>query len=115
MVKVWESDKDDHPETAEIVQAGIDKLEEYSERISAIPAYVLAMSSQFNFNLTVSILTLNLIVLNPSIKLGWFNKYKPEKATWAKKLLLQEVFHLFYTHIIMDAQHVEAETILQLT
>ena len=29
MIKVWEADKQKHPETSEIVQTGIDKLESY--------------------------------------------------------------------------------------
>ena len=59
MLKVWEEDQIKHPETAGIVQAGIDKLEDYSERIDSIPAYVLAMSLNFTFSLFFSLTILN--------------------------------------------------------
>jgi hypothetical protein len=59
MVKVWKEDQIKYPETAGIVQPGIDKLEDYSERIKSIPAYVLAMSLNFTFFLFFSLTILN--------------------------------------------------------
>jgi hypothetical protein len=112
LIKVWEDDQHQHPETSDIVQAGIDKLEGYSEQISDIPAYVLAMSSQFSLGFSVSLLTINSIVLNPSIKLGWLNKYMPEKVAWAKKLLLQEVSHVLFAY---DSRYSMAESWVHIT
>lgn len=43
MTTVWEQHQHDHPETAHIVQKGLDKLEEYRDRTDLVPAYVLAM------------------------------------------------------------------------
>lgn len=55
----WEEDQIKYPETAGIVQAGIDKLEDYSEHIESIPAYVLAMSLTFIFFLFFSLTIFN--------------------------------------------------------
>jgi hypothetical protein len=44
MLNVWKIHQDEHPNTADIVQKGIDKLESYSSRTDMVPAYTLAMS-----------------------------------------------------------------------
>jgi hypothetical protein len=41
---VWKKQQSDNPQTLSIVQAGLDKLEEYRNRAGLTPAYVLAMS-----------------------------------------------------------------------
>ncbi|KAF8142566.1 hypothetical protein K438DRAFT_1635177, partial [Mycena galopus ATCC 62051] len=43
MIKAWEKEQTEHPETADIVQKGIDKLGTYHERVEDVPVYVLAM------------------------------------------------------------------------
>ncbi|KAF8477918.1 hypothetical protein DFH94DRAFT_606942, partial [Russula ochroleuca] len=40
---VWKKQQSDNPQTLSIVQAGLDKLEEYRNRAGLTPAYVLAM------------------------------------------------------------------------
>jgi len=44
MMRVWKEHQVKHPETAEIVQAGLDKLGVYRERADLNPTYVVAMS-----------------------------------------------------------------------
>ncbi|KAJ7794550.1 hypothetical protein B0H13DRAFT_1675360, partial [Mycena leptocephala] len=43
MIKAWEIQQVNHPETADIVQKGIDKLGSYQERVENVPAYIFAM------------------------------------------------------------------------
>jgi hypothetical protein len=43
MKKVWNAQKDEMPDAAPIIDAGLDKLEEYRERADLVPAFVLAM------------------------------------------------------------------------
>ena len=73
ITKVWKEFQDQHPETFDIVQAGINKLEDYSNQTSLTPAYTVAMCTfspiwiswiQVNFSWTI-------IVLNSTIKLAW--------------------------------------------
>jgi allophanate hydrolase subunit 1 len=43
LVQVWKRHQAQHPETANIVAAGLDKIEAYSARASCVDAYTLAM------------------------------------------------------------------------
>jgi len=43
MKRVWKEHQVEHPETSDIVQDGLDKLEDYRDRADHVPAYVLAM------------------------------------------------------------------------
>lgn len=45
----WTDQQDENPETAFIVEAGLNKLETYHERTELIPTYVLAMSGSSYF------------------------------------------------------------------
>ena len=47
MIKAWERQQVSHPETAHVVQEGIDKLESYRDRVQDVPAYILSMR-EFN-------------------------------------------------------------------
>ena len=44
MIRIWKEHQVRHPETAGIVQAGLDKLSTYQERADLNPTYVVAMS-----------------------------------------------------------------------
>jgi hypothetical protein len=44
----WEDRKSDYPEAAEIIDAGLEKLDVYRQRAELVPAYVLAMSTWFS-------------------------------------------------------------------
>ena len=41
----WEEYQEDHPETAHIVQPGLDKLTDYCTHAGLVPAYMLAMGT----------------------------------------------------------------------
>ena len=43
MKNVWTQQKTTNPEMASIINAGLDKLEDYRDRAELVPAYVLAM------------------------------------------------------------------------
>lgn len=43
MAQVWEEQISDHPETADVIQAGLDKPDVYIDHTDMVPAYVLAM------------------------------------------------------------------------
>ena len=44
----WEDRKSDYREAAEIIDAGLEKLDVYRQRAELVPAYVLAMSTWFS-------------------------------------------------------------------
>lgn len=50
MKRVWTTQKDEMPEVASIIDAGLDKLEEYRERADLVPAFVLAMGKRNNLS-----------------------------------------------------------------
>jgi hypothetical protein len=43
MISAWQKQQRSHPETADIVQKGIDKLESYRDRVQDVPVYILSM------------------------------------------------------------------------
>ena len=49
MKQKWEEHQEDHPDTANIVQQGLDKLADYQNHVDDVPAYVLAIISLQNF------------------------------------------------------------------
>ena len=49
MVSIWENQQTERPEAVHIIQAGIDKLEEYRDHADLVPAYVLAMGKWSSF------------------------------------------------------------------
>lgn len=44
MINKWQQMQLDNPETADIIQKGLDKLGSYQDRLERVPAYILAMS-----------------------------------------------------------------------
>jgi hypothetical protein len=42
-INKWTLLKEDNPQWAEIIQPGLDKLEDYQDRLADTPAYVVAM------------------------------------------------------------------------
>jgi len=98
MKRVWKNHQFDHPETYNIVQKGLDKLEEYRDYAGDVPAYILAMCMcQFTFILCYLVLSgvtnfkLHVIVVNPSIKLNWHEKYELERVNEVKQTVIHEV------------------------
>jgi hypothetical protein len=44
MINKWQQMQLDNPETADIIQKGLDKLGSYQDRLERVPAYILGMS-----------------------------------------------------------------------
>lgn len=54
MTSIWEDRQTDFPEAADIIQAGLNKLDVYRSRAELVPAYVLAMSEwEYDYYLSV--------------------------------------------------------------
>ncbi|THU76962.1 hypothetical protein K435DRAFT_703533 [Dendrothele bispora CBS 962.96] len=73
MITKWTNLKAELPQAAPVIDAGIAKLVKYRDRVDVSDAYTLAM------------------VLNPSIKLVWFKRFKPRHIEQVKDLLIREV------------------------
>ncbi|THH19265.1 hypothetical protein EUX98_g8810 [Antrodiella citrinella] len=69
----WIVHMEQHRETAPIVQAGLDKLESYRDRIDTVLVYLHAM------------------FVDPNWKLRWFEDNAPERTQWAKVSCVREL------------------------
>ncbi|KAK0219530.1 hypothetical protein EDD85DRAFT_797179 [Armillaria nabsnona] len=58
----------------DVIEAGLTKLEDYFLKVMHIPAY--------NFTM----------ILNPKMKLCWYEQYDPLKLVWVKNLFMQELW-----------------------
>jgi hypothetical protein len=91
MAHAWESHQVKNPETAAIVDEGLEKLEEYRAWTDFVPAYVLAMSSWLHSYLSLFLsVHIPFPVINPAVKLDWYEEHMPEKVQQAKDLFIQE-------------------------
>ncbi|KAK7064999.1 hypothetical protein R3P38DRAFT_2757574 [Favolaschia claudopus] len=72
MISQWEKQKAQYPEATHIIQQGIDKLTTYRERVENVPAYILSM------------------LVNPAVKLSWFEKYQPNRVHVVRQLFIRE-------------------------
>lgn len=91
---MWTKQQDDNPETAFIVEAGLNKLEGYRDRADLAPAYVLAMSMHVSSHSDTTPADAMITVINPAMKLEWFRKHQPENVESAKQLFLREVSYI---------------------
>ncbi|SJK99374.1 uncharacterized protein ARMOST_02670 [Armillaria ostoyae] len=66
----WRSLQEKMPEMKNVIQAGLEKLEDYFLKVMHIPAYNFAM------------------ILNPKMKLRWYEHHEPHKLEWAKNLFM---------------------------
>ena len=89
MIKAWEKQQGKYPEAMDIIQMGIDKLGAYRDRVEGVPAYIFAMS-EFLFPLLAH-LFIEYPVINPAVKLSWFENNHPERTQWARELFVNEV------------------------
>ncbi|KAJ6626455.1 hypothetical protein B0H10DRAFT_2302211, partial [Mycena sp. CBHHK59/15] len=89
MISQWEKQQAQHLETMHIVQQGIDKLESYREWVEDVTAYILSMR-EFNHLVAAPLLT-QFPVINPGIKLSWFERFQPDRVESVKDLFLCEV------------------------
>ncbi|PBK58919.1 hypothetical protein ARMSODRAFT_899917, partial [Armillaria solidipes] len=85
----WRLLQEQMPEMEEVIQASLDKLEDYFLKVMYIPAYNFAMSKS---HLAIVASLTPLVVLNPKMKLRWYEHHDPLKLEWVKNLFMQEVF-----------------------
>lgn len=89
---IWETQKRDNPGLEFIIQAGLDKLNDYRDRLTSVPAYVISMCmSSFITFIDNTHVRPSSSVINPRMKLRWFQRYAPEKIPEVKSLFIQEV------------------------
>lgn len=91
MLRAWQRQKAEWPHLAPVINAGMEKLASYRDRLEDVPAYVLAMSKSYHLVIYLKVSKLTQIVLNPAKKLSYYSRYKPEKVQWAKDLFIREV------------------------
>ena len=89
----WEELKYTQPNTSHVVDEGLETLAEYREHIDKTPAYILAISESMSITIEgIRKLIFNLlIVLNPQMKLDWFEENMPDKVDDAKQLFIEAV------------------------
>ncbi|KAJ2921800.1 hypothetical protein H1R20_g15297, partial [Candolleomyces eurysporus] len=73
MVGAWKRKKEEMPQYRNIINVGISKLEDYLDNIKDVPAYTLA------------------ILITPTIKLTWHQKYDADRVVWAKRLFVDSL------------------------
>ncbi|KAF5309959.1 hypothetical protein D9619_010441 [Psilocybe cf. subviscida] len=78
-VKSWKELQQTEKDAINIIQGGLDKLQVYSNRAKAVPAYTVAM------------------ILNPQIKLDYYKDHAPLQVSTARALFLREVRPYFDT------------------
>ena len=72
-----------------IIDKGLKKLDDYREKLTEVPAYVLAMGKHICFMLDIEIDMSTAI--EPGSKLGFFREISLEKFEWARRMLIGTV------------------------
>jgi hypothetical protein len=98
MKRIWTKQQ---TKTVSIVGAGLGKLEAYRDRSDLAPAYVFAMSNVSSHLDTVSANVI--LVINPTMKLGWFRKHQLENVKWTAELFLCKVSYIsfYFLHFMI--------------
>lgn len=60
LINRWTLLKEDNPQWADLIQPGLDKLEDYQERLADTPAYVVAMGKLIHIQIGLGWLKNNL-------------------------------------------------------
>jgi hypothetical protein len=101
-IERWKEHTKSNPETMSIIEPGLKKLTEYYKRITAVPAYSLALGEQLRLpGQALRACTDHRPVLNPRWKLSWHEKFHMECVREVKEMLIEEVYNLCssYAHI----------------
>lgn len=99
IIDVWKEYQESHPETRDIVEAAIDKLDDYLSRTGLTPAYTVAMSMFFLIHHDIELKLPHHTVLNPGIKLTWHREHvSTSELNNAKCVFINEVFYLHVLH-----------------
>ena len=91
MIAAWKRKKELMPQYVNIIDAGINKLEDYLDEIEDIPAYTLAIRTYPFCLCNWFINKWAITVITPSIKLTWHQKHQEDKVIWAKRLFVDSV------------------------
>ena len=86
----WQEHQHNNPTTSPIVQEGLDKLEVYRNRADIVPVYVLAMGVLY-LSFMLPMVYGCLPVINPSMKLDWYEEKMLHRWQWAKDIFIDEV------------------------
>ncbi len=90
------------PEMKVVISAGLKKLEEYFKKVMDVPAYIFSMSESVCPILYQSLIQNYISVLNPNMKLWWYEQNDPTKIESVKNLFIHEVFPdpaiLYFAH-----------------
>lgn len=87
----WHLLQEQMPKMKDVIEASLSKLEDYFLKVMYILAYNFAMSRS---HLAIIASLTPLVVLNPKMKLCWYERHDPLKLEWVKNLFMQEVFFL---------------------
>lgn len=98
MARSWEALKSKQSKYASIISEGLDKLETYRLYTEEVPAYTLAMSTCSLYSHSPAMLIYLFIclfqVINPALKLDWYEEHYPKKMARAKAIFINAVCHL---------------------
>ena len=89
MVLRWRKLSEERPVFAEIINPGIEKLEDYMSMMDTIPAYTLAICEQYYSASNLCLIAIP--VINPAYKLRWFEHNMRSKVSWARSIFYDAV------------------------
>lgn len=91
MAAKWKKHCDAHPEFADVIDAGLDKLDEYYNYAQDVPANTIAMGKTARKLFLCNMLTNNVTVLNPAAKLNWLCTNAPSQVEDVRQVVLTVV------------------------
>jgi hypothetical protein len=98
-IKLWKDQMNGNYGWRNIIQPGLDKLEDYQDQLADSPAYVLAMG-KILYPIMISIYYANiLIAIDPANKLSFYREQTPDKYDEAKTVFLKAVSYFLIAFI----------------
>ena len=91
MAAKWKKHCDAHPEFADVIDAGLDKLDEYYNYAQDVLVNTIAMGKTARKLFLRNMLTDNVTVLNPATKLNWLCMNAPSQVEDARQVVLTVV------------------------
>ena len=91
MAAKWKKHRDAHPEFADVIDAGLDKLDEYYNYAQDVLVNTIAMGKTARKLFLHNMLTNNVTVLNPAAKLNWLCTNAPSQVEDVRQVVLTAV------------------------
>ena len=91
MAAKWKKHCDAHPEFADVIDARLDKLDEYYNYAQDVPVNTIAMGKTARKLFLCNMLTDNVTVLNPATKLNWLRMNAPSQVEDTRQVVLTVV------------------------